>query len=673
MTVHAIKAPAGLGKTTLVLEKIKSSAHKRIEIYVPTLALAREIHAKLVAQGESALVILGREQESEPEQTMCRKPLVAGVIARLGWPVFPAICMGAVIPGNKHTRMSCEYFGECSYLKQFGADARVFIYTHAYLPLPRNSKETAHPSLVIIDESFLSTCLVTHDISRGQLAEAAENDAAVSCVLNTLLKAVDNGQPILAALRSAGLTPEILREVYDLVSATGVGFLNYPDEEILRALRETGRLRARLDLLMDILAAELATARTESHGVTFDRNEQILSLHYRKPITRFRSSAGEPEILMIDANADAELIRAWFPEVTFKDIRVERKAHVIQCSSSRGSTTSFVPGKNKDPDSAERAAARLGGLQNLIDSESDGGKKKVLVVGPQAITGNPAKDVPALLHCPPTGALAHFNGLRGVDAYKDFDTAIIIGRNQPPIAELEDLARALWFDAEAPLAFAKDWVLEERPYRFRNPAESMGVEVLVHPDPRVQRLHEQLREGESTQAIDRLRLIHAGGAKRVIVVSNIPLDMEVDALVDLQTLLYRTRLERAWERLKGVLPLNPAWLSKTFPDLWPTPAAARTDLRAGGRSGYFSNSTSIRSLTTLTYEYRVAGQTRRSGAVSTLPLLATQDELTRLLGVAVVIRSVSGDTVGPEVNGAIGQLAFEPRFAFGHAEPSIEA
>ena len=102
----------------------------------------------------------------------------------------------------------------------------------------------------------------------------------------------------------------------------------------------------------------------------------------------------------------------------------------------------------------------------------------------------------------------------------------MIGRNQPPIAALEELARALWFDSAEPLTFVDDWVVELRPYRMRDPAQTMGVEVLVHPDPRIQKLHEQIREGESTQTLDRLRLVHAPQSKRAILVSNIPLDSQ---------------------------------------------------------------------------------------------------------------------------------------------------
>ena len=668
-----MKAPAGVGKTSLVIEMLKASFHKRVEIYVPSHVLAEEVHAKLSAEQVTAQIIVGRTRELQEERTMCRKPQLADAIARLGYPVFPIICMGAISPGNKYTFRCCEHYTKCDYLAQFETDARVLIYTHAYLPLPRNSKETEKPALVVIDESFLFTCLSRNEIARGQLVEMAREDVVVACVVGKLLRALDKGGPILDALRSSGLTAEILEEVSEDFSSAALGFTPYAtDEETLRNLTDVPL--ARFDLVLKILAAELATARSQSHGIVFDSQKQILRLQCRKPITRFCFAQGEPQILILDANADPELIRQWFPEAAFEEIRVERNAYVTQCSSIRGSTVSFVPEKNADPDSAARAERNIAAVQELIDRESEGGRKSVLVVGPQVLTGNASKGVAPRLRCPPKCALAHFNGLRGVDAYKNFDTVIVIGRNQPAIDELENLARALWYDSETPLIFADDFVRETRGYRFKDPSTQMGVEVLIHPDPRIQALHEQIREGESTQAIDRIRLVHAKSTKRVIVLSNLPLDLEVDELLSFDDLCHGTRLEQAWRRLRGVMPLAPAWLAQTFPDLWRTAAAAKEDVGQAQKED-FLNSITIRNFRLLTYEYRVRDkrgeegrlQTRHSHALSSRPLHQAHAELTRLLGRPVILREVVDGIPSAESFGATGAAQLPALSAQGSA------
>lgn len=669
MTVHAIKAPAGLGKTTLVLDKLQSSAHERVEIYVPTLELANEIQGKLAAVAVRSRVLKGRDQPDGPGQTMCRKPDLAREISKLGYPVFPVICMGQKTPGDPYSRASCEHFRDCAYLKQFEADERVLIYTHAYLPLPRNNKETIRPSLVVIDESFLSTCLETYVFPRGGLRKAVQGNAKKTArtVVNLILKAFDEDQPLLDTLRNCDLPAKTLDLAYKEVYSSGTGFNTFDSDDKFLAHLKTVPSRMRVDVLIEVLIAELKTPRSDSHGITFDHKAQVLSVHYRKPITRFRHPTAEPEIVLIDANADLELVRPWFPDAKFHEISAARNAYVIQCDSMRGSTSSFVPDKHTNADSKKWAENNLDGLQKLIDRESeDGTKKKLLIVGPQAVAGNSRKKLDPLIRCPPNAALAHFNGLRGVDAYKDCDSVIVIGRNQPPIASLEDLARALWFDSAEALTFADDWVLEMRPYRMRDPAQTMGVEVLVHPDPRIQKLHEQIREGESTQAIDRLRLVHAVQPKRVILVSNIPLDIEVDELLSFKELAWQTRLERALAEL-GVLSLNPEFLSGRFPHLWPTPAAAKMDLRGEDKKDQTFNSNTIRNSTLFTYEYRVGGQRRSSRALSPFPLDITHNELSLLLERPIITRSTIDRSKAGIISGSMGSPKLLPMSAYGAA------
>ena len=56
-----------------------------------------------------------------------------------------------------------------------------------------------------------------------------------------------------------------------------------------------------------------------------------------------------------------------------------------------------------------------------------------------------------------------------------------------------------------------------------------SVQVQVHPDWRAQLLLEQVREAESEQALDRLRLLRGEGNQRqVYILSNVPLNVTVD-------------------------------------------------------------------------------------------------------------------------------------------------
>ena len=90
-----------------------------------------------------------------------------------------------------------------------------------------------------------------------------------------------------------------------------------------------------------------------------------------------------------------------------------------------------------------------------------------------------------------------------------------------------------------------------------------SVQVQVHPDWRAQLLLEQVREAESEQALDRLRLLRGEGNQRqVYILSNVPLNVTVDcgwSWTEYQQLL------SLWEEADGVMPLNPQHLMKRCP------------------------------------------------------------------------------------------------------------
>jgi len=123
-----------------------------------------------------------------------------------------------------------------------------------------------------------------------------------------------------------------------------------------------------------------------------------------------------------------------------------------------------------------------------------------------------------------------------------------------------------------------------RGYRNRN-GTLAGASTSFHKDPRGQRLLEQIRECESTQAVGRLRLVHSAHKKRVVILSSVPLDIDVDELVTLDELAQTPgRIGpvgnlRAAMREKGILPLGPGDLVKAFPKRFRSISVARDALR----------------------------------------------------------------------------------------------
>ena len=85
-------------------------------------------------------------------------------------------------------------------------------------------------------------------------------------------------------------------------------------------------------------------------------------------------------------------------------------------------------------------------------------------------------------------------------------------------------------------------------------------------DPRIAAVLKQIREAETIQAIARLRLVWAEYQKRVFLLSNLPVEMPVDHLIEFNDLM-PDKLEM--ELIKqGDIPLTALGLEKMRPDLW---------------------------------------------------------------------------------------------------------
>lgn len=104
--------------------------------------------------------------------------------------------------------------------------------------------------------------------------------------------------------------------------------------------------------------------------------------------------------------------------------------------------------------------------------------------------------------------LEHFNALRGLDVYKDYPCAVIIGRPLPSIGAVEVLTEALHYDDPevAKLTSAFKTSLTGGRHTIHSVAADVSVPCEVHPDERVEALRQQLVDAEVKQALMRLRL-----------------------------------------------------------------------------------------------------------------------------------------------------------------------
>ena len=166
-------------------------------------------------------------------------------------------------------------------------------------------------------------------------------------------------------------------------------------------------------------------------------------------------------------------------------------------------------------------------------------------------------------------AVAHFMSLRGSNAYEDRSAIFITGRNQPPLDDIERQARAIFGNSGNPLAYddLENLPLDQVDYWLskRSSHPPAAITVRSFSDPRIEAIQKQIREAETVQAIARLRLVWATYQKRVFLLSNLPVEMPVDHLIEFNDLM-PDKLEM--ELIKtGDLPLTPLGLEKMRPDL----------------------------------------------------------------------------------------------------------
>lgn len=647
MTTTAVRIAAGIGKTT-ECARLLNNFHGSVEIYAPNHELAKDWEELLFqyAPTKRVQIIYGRGQKANDGDFYCQKHKLAEDLAKAGCSVFPNLCQQNRGQGQPPVR--CEYYETCAYIRQFEY-AEIRIYVHAHLGRERSRLEQFTPVLVIIDESFWKDCIQPLTFSIDFLRHPDLPDASKNLCLQIAEAFADSPHAIAEIVRTAEADGTLLSAIRALRKA---GTIMSPD-------MDTRQIRKRLKVVVPFhkIATMLQQLHVESfygrpiQSVTFDIDVREVTVHHRMPITRF-SSRGlrrllgpTAKILLLDASADRLIIEQFFDIDAFEDISVERNAHVTQCYSTACSTTRLVPSRHTDDQSRANAERDLAAVQEIIDRFAEN-HQKILVVGPAAITGNENKGVPALLKAPKNVDFAHFGAIRGIDKYKHHDAVIIIGRNQPPVEAIEDYGRALYYDHPEPLKLDGKLELQERGYNFRH--GKRGGNVSVCPDDRLQAIMEQLRERESEQALDRLRLVHHQGApKEVLLLSNLPLDIDVDELRSTREIAQGgNRIEQAFAKQDdGALPLRPEWLAANCPDLWPTAEAAKKDIAR--KKGQTPNINIIREMSLFEYEYKTAGQRRWSRCLSSSPAPENvAEKLTIKLGETVTARWVATPRAG---------------------------
>lgn len=584
--VHRLQviAAAGVGKSRAVAEGL-ANFQGVVWYLVPNKVLMQEVFDTLKAFTNAEIVMVeGRSRQN------CKRYPQTVIAGAKGASVQKTIC--------KNDEHECPHFQSCPYqemlekirgLGDAGSDdapdgaaekpaLTVFVMAHNYMTVPIMKGQ---PDAIIVDEKHWQTFLNIFEIPAADLLSAGD-------------KTVEGFQAY----------QEIMLRIVEGIRKNPLGFLwdfkKQGNLELFPALRhinaaikkrkklrvspemETGEIEAALNAwtlphLLNIrhfllrLQSELKhPKRASALTITYSAEKDTVKIHamHRTTVSRYTP------VLIIDASADLQINRLiWSGKLLGVEMRVERNAFIVQVIKKTFSYQSLgVPLYQ----SREQETLRREVIDFINWVAEEAGKPVFLAASKRVIAAlKPFLNAHVMS--------AHFGALRGLNAFKDCDVCIILGREQPPAEVIEDDTRALLSRSKAAFSGGLGYSHLSRNIR-RKDGKTEKVLVYLHPIDIAQRVLEQGRERESEQAIDRLRAVRAENPKTVFILCDVPLDVTVDMTIRWADLKRGgTRLDVAFQQTdKKVMPLSASEMHRIFPDIWATEDEAKGDIRRNG-------------------------------------------------------------------------------------------
>ena len=617
--VLALAAYPGAGKSRIALEVLAefdlSAFGGGDVLYVaPTLRLAEQAAADAqelqagwhVTRGRSAL----QPGMSSP---MCQRTEEAERVAKAGLRVKPTLCARK----NGDELILCPHHASCAYIHQWaglGEAPALRFEASAYLTVESDGSGRK-TGLQVIDESiwrlftrkadltfdgWLRPRKVTPKTKNKAAPTPAERHQADALAADMLTAAEDVLRALQAGQSLAGLsyTAEDFRAYAEAERGPDVLAVhpNASDEKIRAALdeREAGDLDAgKRATVWAILADCLEKGLTDTQRLRVVRNVPAPRSGEKRDVLRatwFVEPPRDVPTLLLDADTTPEIVERMFPGAELVQVDLRPNAEVLQVSDRTFSAASLKnPELRKQVVSLVRAEVLADRLQ---------GARGVLVIATKKAVRQFFKDAGHKLEGMTDAEVSRFmlgaelHGARwlwfgptalGLNEYKDFGTAIVLGREELPIDALEDLLRAIQGDTGAELRLVpedakgnKRLPRETVPYLMAD-GSGAAAKVTIHPDPMGRALQLQTRELATRQGFERLRLATATERKRVVLLGSVPIPgLPVDRLVTWDE-LRPSRFEAAQAEAAqcgGVLRLSAAGLAKDAHETFPTPKAA---------------------------------------------------------------------------------------------------
>jgi len=586
----------------------------RVLWLVPTHKLGNETLAEMETLGLNVAVMRGREADEpgtadpemdRPAQKMCLNLPAVEDSMLAGYDVEGSAC-GSGKPGSQ----SCIFRDQCAYQREKKAVAKadVVIASHQSLfhHLPKEVsrglgmvvadeawwqsglRPNQHTRLASFSEEPLQYPVLVKDPIPGKKGAfrystnaMATNDLHVlSGKLQAAFASLNDGDFVSrAAVLAAGLTADACAEAIKLEWRRRYEGAIWPGQS--PASRKEGVQRAAGNLgiprraaIWEVVRALLAGHDTETGrlqmGARSDKEGeyQAILLHTRAEIRE--DITGLP-VLLLDATMPLPVVRHFLPRLdVLAEVKVQAPDMEIHQVIGGWGKTSIVPNDKAAPDENRRRENLVGELADFVRLNSGG---NALVVTYEAIE-NRFADLPGVR----TG---HFNAIAGLDVFRDVRSLFVIGRPFPDARHLRDDALALTGRAiqhEAGQVETRGALMAD--------GSGAAINVRAYADLDMEAMRAAITDAEVIQAIGRGRGINrdASTPLTVFVMADVVLPLPVHRIARWADL----RLDVMWRMLaRGVVLLGATDAAKGYPDLFPTPEAARKAIQRAGAGGYF--------------------------------------------------------------------------------------
>lgn len=542
---YLLEASLGLGKTEAVircsvarLEALRARGIDRVAVFaVPTHRLADELADRIRSRTNDlrVAVLRGREATDTDGEPMCRNLDEVHDALALMLPVTQAVCE------------TCAFARGCRYLAQQKQAADIVLVAHDRLAseLPGTLRHVDIDHL-IIDESPVSALLYGCEgrppslpvdaLGQSHVQGAPGEVAPDLMVLRQRLGSAlhRRGDVTRVDLSGAGLTTTDAAQALDRERARQVDYMPHLPRSAYEPNRTLPRFVRIWREVCRVLEGEPVSGRLRVvHGPDGDRQLEIAGVEEIDPAWL------KAPVILLDATPEPRLLEPWFGVMDHRTVHAdEPHCRVLQCAKKNFAKSMLESGKS--PDAKTTCRNNRARLARLICEKADGTEGELLVVGNKGVLEKLRTE-----HVfPETVHFAHFNALRGLDAYGGVSYAIVVGRPQPSPETKRRIAAAICGrpgDAETEAAVER-----------------------------------AIRDAEVEQAIGRVRGVNRTERDpvEVLVLNQIRLRRPVTHVPLGQVWRNPTPAERMLE-VGGVVFASPAHAALAYPDLWASKQAAQ--------------------------------------------------------------------------------------------------